>query len=131
MMRLMVDSRWQKFGRSVASGVSDDRKMRRVSWISLVILFTVFGCSAARSDDAQTPRDLEVPVGIRNCRSDAHLVDQDLNGVAVRKAPNTASPAITMLPAMRMNETAGGLELYGAEVRIVGTDGRGWFLIED
>lgn len=99
--------------------------------LPLVALLTVFGTASAGADDAQTPRDLQIPTGMRACESDAYLVDQDIVGVAVRKGPNTTSTPITMLPALRMKKADGGLELYGAEVAIVGTDGRGWFLIEE
>lgn len=99
--------------------------------LSIAVLLAAFGAATAWADNAQTPRDLQSPAGTRTCRSDAYLVDQDLNGVAVRKGPSATAGLITMLPALRMKPAGGGLELYGAEVNVVGTDGRGWFLIEE
>lgn len=96
--------------------------------LSLTALLAAIG--GARADDAQTPRDIQIPAAMRNCRADAHLVDQDMAGVAVRKGPSTTAALITMLPSLRMKPAGGGLEHYGAEVNVVGTDGRGWFLVE-
>lgn len=105
--------------------------LRRWHWMLLATLLTVSRPASTWADDVQTPRDLQIPTGVRACKSDAYLVDQDIEGVAVRKGPNTAAALITRLPALRMQKAGGGLELYGAEVAIVGTDGRGWFLIEE
>lgn len=104
--------------------------MRRPRLMMLVALLTILGNLPAWSGDAQTPSDLQIPPGMRACRADAYLVDQDIDGVAVRKEPTTTSAAITMLPAMRMKKPNGGLELYGAELNVVGTNGHGWFMIE-
>lgn len=84
----------------------------------------------ACAGEVQTPPDLQMPAHWRACETDAYLADQDMAGVAVRKAPGTAAALITMLPALRMKPAGGGLAHYGAEVAVVGTDGQGWFLIE-
>lgn len=94
-----------------------------------------FGClllaGQVFADDSQTPRDLQMPKGTHACATDARVVDQDVNGVAVRKGPSTDAAIITMLPALHMAPNGGGMDLFGADVKIVGTNGRGWFLIEN
>lgn len=100
--------------------------MRRL--LPLAALLVLAG--AACADGAQTPSDLQLPAGMRACRASAYLADQDTAGVAVRKGPAVTAALIAMLPSLRMKPAGGGLEHYGAEVPVTGTDGRGWFLIE-
>lgn len=131
-MRTESETAWPSadIGHGVVPRPRTCRASHRVLLLPLVALATMIGTTEGRADDSQTPRDLQVPSGMRSCRAYAYLADQDINGVAVRKGPNATSSLIAMLPALRMKPAGGGLELYGAEVTIVGTDGRGWFLIE-
>lgn len=81
--------------------------------------------------DSETPADLQIPRGLRACSTHARAADQDINGVAVRKGPAVSAPLIAMLPAMRTGLDGKSVVLSGAELRVIGTDGHGWFLIED
>lgn len=98
--------------------------------ILMPLAASLMASGIACAGEVQTPHDLQIPAHWRACEADAYLVDQDMAGVAVRKAPETAAALITMLPALRTKPAGGGLAHYGAEVAVVGTDGRGWFLIE-
>lgn len=89
-------------------------------------LAAMLAAQPALAADEQTPPDLVAMK--RACRANAFVADQDIAGVAVRKGPGTNFARIATLPAMRMNKD--GLELYGADVSVIGTDGHGWFLIE-
>jgi hypothetical protein len=77
----------------------------------------------------ETPLTLVVPESAHSCRLSAWLWDEDINGVAVRTAPDANSALIAMLPSGYTAPGDDGLS-FGAEVRIVGAMD-GWFLIEE